>query len=116
VKIPKDWQKIGSDEEDGSSEAFYIAATDSFEDKARSFFEQEMSSFEDRDKTTKIQGSGETVFGKKRAHKKEPYFDHARTTNVSEHMGSHAILRCKVKNLGDRAVSIWQCKILRLFV
>ncbi|XP_035703498.1 uncharacterized protein LOC110843505 [Folsomia candida] len=35
----------------------------------------------------------------------EPYFDHAMMTNLSEHLGSHAYLRCRVKNLGDRTVS-----------
>jgi len=34
----------------------------------------------------------------------EPYFDHAMMTNLSEHLGSHAFLKCRVKNLGDRTV------------
>lgn len=34
----------------------------------------------------------------------EPFFDHAVMTNLSEHLGSHAFLRCRIKNLGDRTV------------
>lgn len=35
----------------------------------------------------------------------EPFFDHAMMTNLSEHLGSNAFLRCRVKKLGDGTVS-----------
>jgi len=48
-------------------------------------------------------GSGRRVGGDAST---EPFFDHAMMTNLSEHLGSHAYLRCRVKNLADRVVSL----------
>jgi len=40
----------------------------------------------------------------------EPFFEHAMMTNISEQVDSHAFLRCRVKNLGDRTVSFFGFK------
>lgn len=76
VKIPEDW-KNHVDESITSSEEFYASSA------------QVHSSSGSREGKSDI----------------EPYFDHAVMTNVSEHLGSHAFLRCRIKNLGDKTVS-----------
>lgn len=77
VKIPEDWKNAHTDEGITSSEEYYASSAQVHS------------------------GSGHSE-GKSDI---EPYFDHAVMTNLSEHLGSHAFLRCHIKNLGDRMVS-----------
>lgn len=77
VKIPEDWKSAHTDEGITSSEEFYASSA-------------------------QVHSGSDANDGKPEI---EPYFDHAMMTNLSEHLGSHAFLRCRVKQLGDRTVS-----------
>lgn len=78
VKIPDDWNSGSySDESSTSSESTYS-----------------MSSAQAQYYSSSYGGSDGT----------EPFFDHAMMTNLSEHLGNHAFLRCRVKKLGDGTV------------
>lgn len=40
-----------------------------------------------------------------------PYFDPATTTNITTQLGTHAYLPCKVKQLGNKSVSITSFRV-----
>lgn len=83
VKIPDEWKLTSFVEEDSSS-----ISSENY---------PQPNSAESR-----LLGKG----GFSEEQKNEPYFDHAMMTNLSEQVFSHAFLKCKVKNLGDRTVRI----------
>ncbi len=80
VKIPDDWNSGSySDESSTSSESSYS-----------------MSSAQAQYYSSSYGGSNTGT---------EPFFDHAMMTNLSEYLGNHAFLRCRVKKLGEGIVS-----------
>ncbi|KAK9506054.1 hypothetical protein O3M35_008059 [Rhynocoris fuscipes] len=44
-----------------------------------------------------------------------PYFDPATTTNITTQLGTHAYLPCKVKQLGNKSVSLSLLKVFLCF-
>ncbi|CAG7730320.1 unnamed protein product, partial [Allacma fusca] len=86
VKIPEDWKNSYPDEGTTSSENFFQPSSA----ESRSYHQGSASVAEARQR------------GIDPEHANEPYFDHAMMTNLSEQLGNHAFLRCRVKNLGDR--------------
>lgn len=85
VKIPEDWNSGSySDESSTSSESSYA-----------------MSSAQAQYYSSSYGGSDTGT---------EPFFDHAMMTNLSEHLGTNAFLRCRVKKLGDGTVGQPICR------
>ena len=84
VKIPEDWNS-GSYSDESSSSSTSSESSYSMSSAQAQYYS---SSYGGSDTGT------------------EPFFDHAMMTNLSEHLGNHAFLRCRVKKLGDGTVSI----------
>lgn len=90
VKIPDDWKRSSDEGTTSSAESYYPSHVGA------------EANFYSGGGAASYRSSGGSKH--KAGDDEEPFFDHAMMTNLSEHLGSHAFLRCRVKNLGDRTV------------
>ena len=87
VRIPDEWKNTYSEEGTTSSEAY---SQPSSAESRTSYHQAPVAEARQRGVDADLNN--------------EPYFDLAMMTNLSEQLGNHAFLRCRVKNLGDRTV------------